>query len=87
MDYKTKIANLLALPKEITLNLPLVILTGRQELDIENYKGILEYTETKIRINTRAGLLVAEGDKLRLTQLTAENLRLRGNIERVYYAP
>ena len=85
MDYKLKFADLLGLPKEITLNLPLVILTGRRELDIENYKGILEYTETKIRINTRAGLLVAEGNKLCLTQLTAENVKLRGDIERVYY--
>jgi sporulation protein YqfC len=76
----------LDLPKEITLNLPLVVLTGRQELDIENYKGILEFSETKIRVNTKAGLLVAEGGKLRLKQMTSENLLLTGEFERVYYA-
>ena len=85
MKFKEKIADVIALPKEITLNLPLVVLTGRQELDIENYKGILEYTEKKIRVNTKAGLLVAEGNKFRLKQLTAENLLLTGDIERVYY--
>jgi sporulation protein YqfC len=86
MGIKEKLAEFSALPKEITLNLPLVILTGSRELDIENYKGILEYTETKIRVSTSAGLLVAEGSSLRLKQLTSENIILTGEIERVYYA-
>jgi sporulation protein YqfC len=85
MNIKEKIANLLTLPKEITLNLPLVVLTGRQERDIENYKGLLELTDTKIRVRTKIGLLVAEGHRLRLKQMTTENLLLIGDIERVYY--
>jgi sporulation protein YqfC len=85
LGYKEKMAEFFALPKEITLNLPLVTWVGRGELDIENYKGIVAYSETALRVKTKAGTLVAEGKRLELKQISAENLLLKGDIERVYY--
>ncbi len=85
MGLKEKLAKTLALPKEIVLNLPVVVWTGRNEANIENYKGILEYTDTCVRINTRAGLLVAEGSRLRLKQITAENILITGEISVISY--
>ena len=85
MDFKVKFFELLSLPKEVALNLPVITLTGRDALDIENYKGLLEYTDTTVRVNTKTGLLVIKGKKLILKQITSENLLLSGDIERVYY--
>ncbi len=85
MGFKEKLAKSLSLPKEIVLNLPVVVWTGRNEANIENYKGILEYTDTCVRINTRAGLLVAEGTRLRLKQITAENILITGEISVISY--
>ena len=85
MRLKEKVAGLLALPKEIALNLPQVIVTGRDEVNIENYKGIKEYTETKVAVNTSAGLLVVEGKKLHLRQITVENIVVTGIIDSFRY--
>ena len=85
MRLKEKVTGLLALPKEIALNLPLVILTGRDEVNIENYKGIKEYTDTSVAVNTSAGLLLVEGKKLHLRQITVENIVVTGIIDSFRY--
>jgi sporulation protein YqfC len=77
---KRKITAALALPKEIVLNLPLISMYGSEELDIENYKGVVEYTDEKIRINTTAGIIKIEGRKLLLKQVTSENISITGTI-------
>ena len=85
MRIKEKVAGLLALPKEIALNLPLVIVTGRVEVNIENYKGIKEYTDTRVTIHTSAGLLAVEGRRLHLRQITVENIVVTGTIDSIGY--
>jgi sporulation protein YqfC len=75
----------LALPKEIVLNLPLISLIGSEELMIENYKGVVEYSDEKIRINTSAGILVIEGKKLLLKQITSDNIAVTGRVKRLEF--
>ena len=78
-------AELLSLPKEIIFNLPQVILTGSGEVNIENYKNIIEYTETKIRINTNCGILLLLGQNMVLKQITAEYISITGDIAKLEY--
>jgi len=78
-------ADLLALPREIILNLPQVILTGSGEVNIENYKNLIEYTDTKIRINTNSGILMVAGHNLALKQITAEHITVTGGIIKLEY--
>ena len=47
MGLRKNMTEALELPKEIMLGLPLISLLGREEVTIENYKGILEYDEEK----------------------------------------
>ena len=48
---------------------------------IENYKGIMEYEEFFVRINTYKGIININGFKLRLEQLTDEAICIKGVIE------
>jgi len=80
---REKMTDLLSLPKEIALNLPLILATGRGEINIENYKNLVEFTDTKIRINTAAGTLSIEGEKLNLKQITTEHILITGKIEKM----
>lgn len=75
----------LELPKEVILNLPLITLVGSEEMNIENYKGIVEYSEEKIRINTTSGVIKIEGKKLNIKQLTAEQVCINGLISKLEY--
>ena len=80
MQVKEKMTSLLSLPKEIALNLPLITATGRDEVSIENYKNLVEFTDTKIRISTGAGVLAIEGTRLILKQVTTEHVLITGKI-------
>ena len=83
--WKRNVTDALELPKEVMLNLPLLSLMGREELTIENYKGIMEYTEECIRVNTAAGILKIQGKGLCLKQLTAECVVVNGGIISMEY--
>ncbi|KXL54481.1 YabP family protein [Anaerotignum neopropionicum] len=80
MDLRRDVSEALDLPKEITLDLPLISLTGREEITVENHKGILTYGEESIRIGTKAGTLCIRGQGLGLKQLTGEMLVIRGRL-------
>ena len=75
----------LELPKEILLHLPLISFIGQEEVTIENYKGILEYSEETVRIGTAAGVLRLEGQGLCLKQLSAECMVVTGRVEKMEF--
>jgi len=85
MGVREKMTSLLAMPKEIALNLPLLTATGREELNIENYKNLVEFTDTKIRIHTTAGMLTIEGQRLLLKQITSEHVLIAGTIHNMHW--
>jgi len=82
---KESITSFLSLPKEIALDLPLLTATGRNEVTIENYKNLIEFTETKIRIRTRDGAMTIEGQNLKLRQITTENVLVSGLVSKIDY--
>ena len=81
MGLRKNVTEALDLPKEILLDLPLVTLIGREELTVENYRGILEYSEETVRIGTAAGILQLRGRGLCLKQLSAECMVITGKVE------
>ena len=85
MGFRKHMTETLELPKEIMLNLPLISLIGQDEVTIENYKGILEYGEEKVRLGTAAGTLQIQGRKLCLKQLSAECMVVTGRIEELRF--
>ena len=76
-----KIDELLELPKEVCSNVPKIILTGFDEMIIENFKGILEYEEFLVRINTHIGIVNINGYGLSLENMTDDDIRVKGKIE------
>jgi len=77
---REKFAAHLSLPKEIALDLPLITLTGRREVIIENYKNISEFSETAIRVRTKEGEVTVTGERLVLQQITSEILLITGRV-------
>lgn len=82
---RRNVVNALELPKEVMLNLPFISLTGKEELVIENYKGIIEYGDEVMRVSTAAGVLRIEGKGLLLKQLTSECIVVIGNIKGIMF--
>lgn len=82
---KEQIIRSLDLPEEILLNLPTSYLYGNKKIEIYNFKGLIEYTLEKIRINTNIGVLIIEGLELEIKIMTAEEIHIMGNIMQVSY--
>lgn len=78
-----KIDRLLELPQEVYSNEPKIIINGFKELIIENYKGILEYEDFLVRINTYLGIMNINGYNLNLETMTNDDIRVTGRIESV----
>ena len=48
-QIKEKMISAMDLPKDVIQNASVITILGRNELCIENYRGIIEYTDTLIR--------------------------------------
>ena len=56
MRRKSKINQILEMPREIDSKEPKITIISFDEILIENYKGILEYEEFFIKVDTEIGL-------------------------------
>lgn len=78
-----KFDKILELPKEVCSNVPKMIITGFDEIIIENFKGILEYEDFFVQINTHIGIININGYNLLLENMTDDNIKVKGKIESV----
>ncbi len=79
----SKIDRLLEMPQEVYSDTPKLTITGFNEMVIENFKGILEYEDYYIRINTSLGMININGYELKLENMTNDDIRVTGKIESV----
>ena len=70
MSRRKRFNDILEIPKEIYTNIPNFIITGFEDMVIENYKGILEYEDYYIRVNTYIGILNIHGINIKLEKMT-----------------
>lgn len=77
----SKIDKFLEMPQEIYSNIPKITITGFEEMIIENFKGILEYEDFFIRINTNIGIININGYELKLENMTNDDIKVTGKIE------
>ena len=80
-----RVDKFLEIPKEIYSDDPKIVVTGFDELIIENFKGILEYEEFFVRINTYIGIININGYNLNLENMTNDDLKVRGKIESIEF--
>ncbi len=80
-NIKTNISEALELPIEITMDLPKITLVGNQEVIIFNHKGIIEYTSTLIRINSKSGIIKVLGNDLEIRNILSEEIYIVGIID------
>ena len=78
-----RLDKILELPKEVYSNIPKIIITGFDEMIIENFKGILEYEEFFVRINTHIGIVSINGYELNLENMTDDDIKITGKIESI----
>ena len=78
-----KLDEILEIPVELSTNNPKITIVGFERLLIENYKGILEYQDYFVRVNTYIGIININGFNLQLEEMTSDDLLVIGKIENV----
>ena len=84
-NRKEKFVEALQLPKDVCLGALRVTMMGNCEAWIENYRGILEYTEGRILLQGKNCQVCFEGSRLSIDYYTNEDMKISGYIRCVSY--
>ena len=84
-DAKNHITDTLKLPKDLAKGEALIGLTGREEVDIENYKGILECTSEAVMIATGRCRVRIVGKNLKVSYYTNDEMKVEGILSQILF--
>lgn len=84
-SLKSKMAAAANLPKDVVLGVPIVTLTGQIEVCIENYRGIIEYTDFLIRVQCKSCQIKITGKQMRIEYYTNDEMKITGHILTLEY--
>lgn len=83
--YLEELSSRVHLPADILAGAPVITATGRNELRVENYKGIIEYDGNIIKVQTKTCRVCIEGKQLNILYFTEDEMRITGYIQAIYY--
>lgn len=84
-SMREKIADAIDISKDIIMDTVLIRLIGTHEVTLENYKGILEYSDRQIKVRAKPRCVCIQGSSLEIICLTDELLNIRGYIEKISF--
>jgi len=67
------------------LDSPKLTIIGYNQITIENYSGIIEYTNEKIRIKTSGKAIEIGGERLEIRTITDADILIEGIIKTIQY--
>ncbi|NLN64823.1 MAG: sporulation protein YqfC [Clostridiaceae bacterium] len=82
---REKLARILEIPEEIVSDHPKITSIGRKEVFVENYKGIIEFSNEIIRINSNYGIIAITGKNMKIREITSEGIIIYGDIDNIDY--
>ena len=72
-------------PKRCSNGLPILTITGTNDLCVENYRGMTEYTDQIIRLQSKSGQIKITGKKLEVIYYTNDEMKIHGHIRTIEY--
>lgn len=84
-DKAQRIADALDVPLNVLSDIPRIELMGKSNLSIENFRGILDYSENSVKVNTTVGIVKIEGKDFFIESITDEGLVIKGSMESITF--
>lgn len=75
-----RISDVTGFGKDVVMNIPKLVMLGDREIEINNYKGLLEYSCELIRIATTNKQIKITGESLQISGLDADTAVIHGTI-------
>ena len=85
INLKNNLYENLDLPIEVLENMPLIKMRGNKEVSIENFIGLVEYTNQKIRLSTKCGILHIDGVNLVARSMSSEQMIIKGSVQQISF--
>lgn len=83
VSFVRSLSRSLEMPQDVVLDVPRVTLIGDMQAQIENHRGVVEYTPTRVRIRAAGGVLAVEGKGLRIGSIYRDEVVVEGRIDRL----
>lgn len=80
-NIKSSLSEILDLPIDIAMDLPKIIILGNKLVTVSNHRGIIEYKDRLIRINSKIGIIKITGENLEIKNILSEEIVIEGEIE------
>lgn len=82
---KMAMTSALGLPKDVVLGEVLLSFIGRHAILIENYRNIILYTDTLVKLQAKTCRLEIRGSRLTIEYYTNEEMKITGQIQAVEF--
>ena len=82
---KELVVESLKLPRDSVLGDSIITVTGNTEILIENYKGILQYSDELILLQGKNCKIELKGKRLNIVYYTNEDMKISGVIESICF--
>ena len=80
-QIRERLASAASMPKDVVMGASVATVLGDFEVCIENYRGITEYTECLVRVQTKGGQLKLTGRRLQIEYYTNDEMKITGKIK------
>lgn len=75
----------LDLPKDVLLDVPKIIIIGRNEITIENHKGIMLFEKNRVKVNTGMYPILISGSNFEILYIATSTITIKGCFDSVEY--
>ncbi len=82
---RERFADSIGVSKELTLNVAKITLFGMREITVENYTGVIEYTDDLISLSANPKPIRITGTKLEIKTMSKEIIYATGEIRSIEY--
>ena len=77
-----EVLSAMQVPSDLAFGEPVVTFYGGREVQIENYRRILEYNACRLCVLTQYGRLLLVGEGIRIVSYSGEEMRVEENAEK-----
>ncbi len=82
---RERVADTVGISKEVILDTVLLSAIGNREITLENYKSILSYSDTVIKIKTNPRVVELAGTNLEIRTISRDMLYITGRINTISF--
>ena len=79
-EIRERLASAASMPKDVVMGASVVTVLGDFEVCIENYRGITDYTESLVRVQTKSGQIRLTGSRLQSEYYTNDEMNVPGKM-------